>query len=298
MLSRESLSNESPDALGRPADSAGREPAALSFALNFISGRGLLSMRERQLGGIEVKLLELEIPNIAFPFDVTGGSERFKTRRCQLKHLVFSLGAEGLARVLDVSALFANGFVDLHPHLRDGCVEFAGRFKMGEAEADFTMRATLLLRSPEELAIVFYDTRVYGVLPVPAALLPVYLARALNLPYLDCSRAGMWIVRPVEQFVRTTLPQSGWKIPDIRSAHLVAAEVARGRITVAAGPEPEPTQKQLNEREPPEEAVIASEGIVALTTAERALARGDIQEALQNYRDAFDEGRGGRWARV
>ena len=57
MLSRESLSNEQRDSSGRPADSAAPLPV-LSFALNFISGRGLLSMRERAVsvgGDLRVK---------------------------------------------------------------------------------------------------------------------------------------------------------------------------------------------------------------------------------------------------
>ncbi len=285
--------------LPRVKDASSLQPSeeALAFALNFISGKGLLSSREKKVGGIEIKVLELEIPDISFPFDVTGGADRFKTKRCVLRHLAFGLDADQLNDVLAKAALTENGFVELKVALRDGFIELAGRFKVGEEQADFTMRAAPLLRSPQELGIVFYDTRTYGHLPVPASLLPVYLYRALNLKFIDASRAGMWILRPAEQFLRNVLPRQGWKIPDTRRAQLVAAEVARGRITVVAGPEGDPSPKQLAEREPPAIAVLAAEGVTAFTAAEEKLAKGSISEAYDKLREAMDDERGGRWAK-
>ena len=293
------MNSERHDPPGRSADADTASAESLGFALNFISGRGLLTARERRLGGIDVKLLELEIPNIAFPFDVTGGADRFKARRCFLRHLVLSLDGETIGRALvrATPALVANGFTEMQAHLREGFVELAGRFRFGEAQADFTLRAAPILRSPEELGVAFYDPRVYSFLPLPAALLAVYLGRALALPYVDATRAGMWVLRPAEQFLRTVLPQHGWKIPDASRVQLVTADVARGRVSIVAGPESDPTERQMTEREPPAQAVLASEGVIALANAERALARGDVHEAYQLFRDAADEGRGGRWAR-
>ncbi len=279
------------------APEASAPPEALGFALNFISGRGLLTTRDKQLGGIELKILELEIPDIAFPFDVTGGAERFKSRRCALRHLVFGLDGEELNTVLTRAELAAHGFVELRAVLREGYVELVGRFRLGDAEADIVLRAAPLLRSPQELALVFYDARAYGFLPVPAGLLPCFLLRALNLPFLDGSRAGIWIVRPAEYFLRTHLPRHGWKIPDHRDAQLIAAEVARGRITIAAGPEGDPTQRQIVEREPPAGAVLALEGVTTFAAAEQALAKGAIAEAYDRFREAVDDERGGRWAK-
>src|SRR5690606_3334486 len=156
---------------------------SLGFSLNFLSGKGLLTLKEREIGPFEIKLLELEIPDISFPFDVTGGAERFKSRRCSLRHLVFGVDNEGLNAAIKRSPLVDYGFQELKTAVRDGFVEFTGRFAVGDLQADFTFRAALLLRSQSELNIVFYDTRVYGWLPVPSALLPVYLKRALEMPF-------------------------------------------------------------------------------------------------------------------
>ena len=153
-----------------------RKSFALPFSLNFLSGKGLLTLSETPVGPFNIRLLELEIPEISFPFDVTGGSERFKTRRCALRHLVFGLDGEGLSEAIRRAPLVDYGFVELKAAIRDGYVEFAGRFKVGDHQADFTFRAALLLRSQTEVNVVFYDTRAYGWLPVPSALLPVYLS--------------------------------------------------------------------------------------------------------------------------
>ncbi|MBI5508386.1 MAG: tetratricopeptide repeat protein [Deltaproteobacteria bacterium] len=270
---------------------------ALGFSLSFISGHGLLSMRDKRMGPFEIKILELEIPDIAFPFDVTGGAERFKSRRCTLRHLVYGLDAEGLAAALKRTDLKAAGFHEIRAAIRDGYTEFTGRFAVGEHQADFTFRAALVVRSPEELNIVFFDTRVYGWLPVPSGLLPEYLRRGLDLQFLAGGRAGVWVVRPIEHLLRELLPRNGWKIPDTRHAGLVAAEAARGQIVFVGGPEGEPSPKQIAERAPPPAAIRAGEGIATFGTAEEALGRGNIQLAYQYFREAVDDDRGGRWAR-
>jgi tetratricopeptide (TPR) repeat protein len=270
---------------------------SFGFALNFISGRGLLSLKDKPLGPLEVKVLELEIPEISFPFDVSGGADRFKNRRCALRHLTYSLDADGLAAALKRNDLKTVGFHEIRAAIRDGFIELTGRFAVGEHQADFTMRAALLVRSPEELSVVFFDTRLYGWLPVPSGLLPEYLRRGLDLPFIASGRAGAWTVRPIEQFLREVLPRGGWKIPDTRGAALVAAEATRGQIVIVGGPEGEPSLKQLAERAPPAAAVRAGEGVASFVKAEEALSRGNIQLAYQYFREAVDDERGGRWAR-
>ncbi|MEM6730171.1 MAG: tetratricopeptide repeat protein, partial [Myxococcota bacterium] len=268
----------------------------LGFTLSFISGRGLLTSRDKAAGPFEVKVLELEIPNIEFPFDVTGGSDRFKTRRCNLRHLAVSLDADGLARALTRPSVEHGGFLEVRTGIRDGYLQLGGRFAIGEHAADFTMRVALLIHSPRELSVVFYDTRMYGWLPVPAALLPVYLNQALQIPFVSATKAGAWTLTPVDDFLRAVLPRAGWKVPDTRHAGLSVADIARGRITLSAGVSRDPNAKQRVEREPPADAVAVGEGIAAFARAEESLARGDFGDAYHRYREALDDERGGRWA--
>ena len=77
-----------------PAD-AGR--GALGFALTFVDGQGVLALHDRPLRALaRVDRLELEVPDLRFPFDLSGGVARFRHRRCRLRDLLLSVGTEEL----------------------------------------------------------------------------------------------------------------------------------------------------------------------------------------------------------
>jgi len=67
---------------------------------------------------------------------VTGGAHRFKTHRCKLRHFAFGLNGESLSQILHQADLSKVGFVEIKSAIRDGYIEFAGRFAIGEHQAD------------------------------------------------------------------------------------------------------------------------------------------------------------------
>ena len=68
------------------------------FRLTFGEGRGLLSLASRDISAFgRVERLELEIPNLRFPFDVSGGVTRFKNHRLRLREMAVSFQADDLA---------------------------------------------------------------------------------------------------------------------------------------------------------------------------------------------------------
>ncbi len=283
------------------ADRRPIESAQLGFTLSFVAGKGLLTTRDLKLGPFDIKVLELEIPHIKFPFDVTGGAEKFKTRRCELKHLTVALSGEAIAELIHAADATAHGFYELKSAMRDGHIELAGRIQGAEHAADFTMRAALLPRALDELALVFYDTRVYGVLPIPSALIPTMLRRALDVPFLAPTpggeRASTWIVKPAEQFVRNIMPQLGWKVPDTSKVAIAEAQLNRGQLIVAIGPQGEPSQKQVREHLPPTDAALVHEGASLFDEAELLLSEGQLMESYELYRTALDDERGGKFVR-
>lgn len=278
-------------------DSGMRAGESLGFTLNFISGKGLLTCRDKKFGPLEMRILELEIPRISFPFDVTGGAERFKTHRCALRHLVLALDTDKINNFLQSRDLRAQGFLELRCASERNALVFFGRFAVGEHQADFTLRAALLLRSPRELDVVFYEPRIFGWLPVPACLLPVYLYHALRLPFVTMRRAGLWSARPSDDFLREFLPHFGWKIPDVSTAGLVSAEVSEGQVVVVAGPDNVLDARKTAERDPSVDAIRALEGVGAFTKAEEALVRGELRAAYSLFQEAADDERGGIWPR-
>ena len=156
-----------------------------------------------------------------------------------------------MAEIIRKAPLGDAGFLSLRSAIRQGYVEFSGRFCAGQHEADFTFRAAMLLRSKQDVDFVFYDTRIYGWLPVPAPMLPLYLRQALAPP-IEQSPFQRLVVGATQRGSAGSLVASGgWKIPNTAQAGLVAAECARGRLIFAAGPEGELNQRQIAEREPP-----------------------------------------------
>lgn len=279
-------------------DRAPIEAGQLAFGLSFAHGKGLLTSRDVKLGPFDLQVLELEIPNISFPFDVTGGAERFKNRRCELKRLSVAVSGEAVAQLVSSANAHELGFVDLKTAMRDGHIELAGRLISGSSFADFTLRVALLPRSPDELAIVFYDTRVYGSLPLPAPLVPTLLRRALDVPFaMNDERPTVWVVKPGDKFVRTVMPLLGWKVPDTSRTAIAEANISRGQLSMTIGPQGEPNDKQKHEHKPPADAVLAHEGVSLFDEAERALGAGKVQEAYELYRTALDDERGSAFVR-
>ena len=146
----------------------------LGFGLELFGGRGVLCAKDQQIGPLDLKLLELEIPELEFPFDISGGPDAFKSRRCTLRHLTLGLPAASLSAVLKSNQLREQGFTNLRIGFREGFLEIAGSMSHQNRQADFSARVSFTLRDAHLLHIIFYDLRVYGPLGVPACIIPTY----------------------------------------------------------------------------------------------------------------------------
>ena len=119
---------------------------AVDFALRFVDGKGLLGLRERRhFALVGVERLELEIPHLRFPFDVSGGAERFQTRRCVLSSAELHVDEARLQQWLAARTQLAR-FGVLHPRVR---------LQTGRVEVfDFaTGRAETLIERADRLAV-------------------------------------------------------------------------------------------------------------------------------------------------
>ena len=179
---------------------------ALGFGVTFVDGRGVLTTENRALEPVgKLDRLAIEIPDLRFPFDLSGGPGRFANKRCRLRELGLSFAPEDLLALVERAPLGDFGIFDPRVELTGGTIRLSARAVVGEREAEITA-AGALRRAPKlALRLSFYDVRVYGFLPVPAPLLCAALFAALgaqtDAPTTAPGRAGL---RGTDSWVATS----------------------------------------------------------------------------------------------
>src|SRR3954462_3078873 len=101
----------------------------LEFALRFVDGKGVLGLGAETLFGlVDVGKLELRVPNLRFPFDVSGGAARFQSRRCDFGAAELSVGGPRLQAWLDGRTRLGRlGISQLRARLLPGRIELSAR---------------------------------------------------------------------------------------------------------------------------------------------------------------------------
>src|SRR5262249_14257273 len=118
----------------------------LGFSLSFMQGKGLLGLRARTFFElVPVVELDLEIPKLHFPFDVTGGAARFQHRRLVVRGGKLSVDAARTESWLSAQPrLAALGIEALTVRFAPGVAHFSGRVRAAERATDFAVQALVL----------------------------------------------------------------------------------------------------------------------------------------------------------
>src|SRR4051812_10952095 len=120
------------------------DSGALGFALTFVEGRAVLGMEGRPLAPAgRVDRLEMEVPNLRFPFDFSGGVSRFASRRCRLRELTLSLSGPEAAAFLRSPRLRDFGIFEPQVAVVGGELHLDATARVGDREVGFTARARL-----------------------------------------------------------------------------------------------------------------------------------------------------------
>ncbi|MBT6180232.1 MAG: hypothetical protein HOI23_23525, partial [Deltaproteobacteria bacterium] len=135
----------------------------------------------------------------------------------------------------------------------------------------------------------------HGYLPLPAPVLPQYLAEGLPIKLFTSQQPGLWECRPSEQFLRFVMPRTGWKVPDTQDAALVAVETGSDQIVLIAGRDVEPATRKIIAREPSSAAVYEAEQIALWRDTETLMGQGDYNAAYESYLEQWTRGEGGRF---
>ncbi|RMG10130.1 MAG: hypothetical protein D6729_19855, partial [Deltaproteobacteria bacterium] len=267
------------------------------FSLSFIEGRALVGYTDRPVTPwLRVERLTLEVPDVRFPFDVTGGAQKFRHRRLRLVELAFEADEAELARrVCAALPAAAEGLADLQIACARGFVEVAGTVAAGHldgsggrasapgARVPFTLKIAADAVADRSARLVLYDARIYGPSTLPPVLLPVALLRAVAKSDLPVEAEAPLAIRldPIPEFLNRALVRHGWKRPDFRAIRLTRMEVAPGRVALVwdAG-----QSREAMPRGPARERLLSAlEGSRAFAAAEAAIAEGRLAEARRHY---------------
>jgi tetratricopeptide (TPR) repeat protein len=254
---------------------------ALGFALTFLDGKAVLGLEGRPLSLGRVDRLEMEVPGLRFPFDFSGGPSRFQNRRCRLRDLSLSVGAEDLAAHLRASRLPDHGIYEPRVTIAGGELRLEAQARLGGYQAAFTVRGALRAEPPRRARLSLYDVRVYGFFPVPAPLLATALLAQSGVKP-DGQPGLLWLEGPtdlglelVELALLGLLPAQGWRLPErgpVQARGL--GEGTRLGMRFSAGPADRPGEHDLARKRH--------------AAAEAALVRGELGQALEAYRQADD----------
>ena len=270
-----------------------------AFRLTFVEGRGLLSLAGRDISAFgRVEKLELEIPDLRFPFDLSGGVTRFKNHRLRLREMEVSFEANDLAGFLRGARLADYGLFAPEVEIDDGLVRIGVRAVLGDRQAEFTATGALTMVQPGRARLSMFDVRVYGFLPVPPPLLVTALFTALGAapsrrsddgvaPLVHLEGATDLEIDVRELALLALLPMHGWRMPERRHLDGTAlrAEAASQRLTIAFFPSQDALYPAGASSAPARLADHAA-AMSRLAVAESSLLAGDVSSALEGYRQA------------
>jgi tetratricopeptide (TPR) repeat protein len=293
----------------RPIPSRSSGEGRLEFEIAVDGGAALLLRPSTFFGWLRVDHLELEIPNVSFPLDITRGIRQFKTRRCRLAgaRLVVEQPSRAALVAARSGALARAGFDEVQLRLLDGKVELSARARVGSTSADLVVSASIQ-HADHELILLLDEARLFGHLRRAAPLLahdllclllaaPQAMSRSPYSPgsppapgpadgeedggatSVDGLRRGT--VRPLDLVLARLFPPAGWRLPDASATRLSHARIEQGRAEFHFAPAPQPLVA------PP----LRSPGGAALpdlaTSGEAALLRGDLDGSIAAHRAAM-----------
>ena len=258
------------------------------FVLRLVEGKGFLGLKSPlalPLGRLE--RLDLEIPDLRFPFDGSGETERFRNRRCSVRDAALRIDEDQLSAWLTSRPLARFGIEELRAKLAGDTVQLAGALVIGDRRTAFTCRAQLLAVEAR-LVVRLEDLRTYQSLPAAAPLVglavlyalgarppaergpdspPGFILRGIDAMEVDALSLSLW---------RGLLP-SGWRLPRAVALDAIRIDGEGRALTLCFF---ESSSGALPDSHTSPIPVAARE---ELERADSRLSAGDLPAALEAY---------------
>lgn len=264
-------------------------------------GLGIELARPTPLACLDVVELVVRLPNIRFPFDVTGGVARFRHRRGELERIAIELDARRAARWAEplLRGLLGAGpcAVTIAPRAFGATVTLVAtdpsaargdvpaprsggeRATAGAGRARALAFEVAIVASPE-LALVVHAARGAN-LPAPATLLAMRAVAALAGDAAKREGTRFVFPRAASRLARALLPDAGVRAPGGDDVVLAGSGESDGVLFLAFTRGP--TAPAL-----PRAATLANEAALLSRAADDARFAGDLERARRHDLGALE----------
>ena len=270
---------------------------ALPFGLSFVDGRGVVTLTQRRATGpVGLERLELEIPNLRFPFDISGGASHFRHRRCRLRRAELRCDEQAATRWLASRVERASfGFGELSVSFHPGVVELTGAVTIADERAEFLFRGFVQPIEGRRVRVCLCDLRLFGPFPVSAPLLAGGLLQATGAEQAENSTevdpgvkllgATDVLFDPLALTLLHTLPPHGWRLPAQRGVRVASLQTFVGRLEAGYVAEDDPAASSGGTTVTPSKRFVAMQEAKGLFSAvEGQILTTDSRELIELYR--------------
>ncbi|MCP4502792.1 MAG: hypothetical protein GY822_22870 [Deltaproteobacteria bacterium] len=207
-------------------------PEQLGFDLRFEAGKALLALEGTSFqAGVDVKKALFEVPDVAFPLDVSSGAGRFQGSRLNLRAIELGIAYE---RLFLVEALEKVGLTLHRERMRGGGIEFLLSMKGPDGDVPFRAHALVVPAGEAGIALVMHEVIPFAQLPRARLSLAPQLLDALNIPGGAAAEGMVRRADPFAAVLKKLLPAYGWKVPSVASVRVEEVSLKRGEILLRA----------------------------------------------------------------
>src|SRR4051794_32446917 len=156
--------------MAQEPDNTKKEARSQGPELRLIDRRAFVGFPELKVApGITVTDFALQIPDVTFPMNLSGGASKYQKKKLDFGFLEISIDAEVIHRHVAALAGKIGDLDELKLHFRPGYLEVQGRLR-GAERAALTFKAAFD-GDGEKLAVFLYDVRFYAWASTPASRL-------------------------------------------------------------------------------------------------------------------------------
>jgi len=244
---------------------------SLPLSLRFDGGQGILSLDEPLEGAPRIERLEMEIPDLTFPFDLSGGTKSLRDRWLKVARLDISACLDDVPRAGQGHSPVP-GLRDVELALCDGALEAVGRIDDGSGQTQFIVRYLPDVIEDRELVLRPSVMLLLGPPCLPATVVAAKLCESFE-PIVERIGIDAAIGDIPARALRRMLPPSGYRVPDHRSLSLLSLTLAGRRGSLSFSNDLRPR-------------AVAGAEAMALTEATRLAREGDALPvwATSNHR--------------